>query len=790
MRQPIATQRFWAATLSLAAFLILIPARANAAGEWTPAGPDGGTILALAVSPHGGTLYVGTRSGVFRSVNGGAQWTAANGDLPLNETAGGLWVRALAIDAGLPETVYASVLLQGIFKSADGGATWQPVNSGLVGFQVDQLVAQPGHPGTVYALTSAGIFRTTNAGAQWTSLPPFPTTAPHNATVIAVDPVDSQTVYAGLPDQLLATGDGGQSWVRIDGPGFRGWFVDEIAADPSAPNALYVAATHFSSGAAGLFRSSDGGSTWTSVSSGLPSGKRVTALAVPPTPTDALHVYVAPLGSGVFASADGGEHWRALDDAIGHASALAVDPTASDTLYAVGTAAGVLAGISTGVFRTDDGGDSWERRSKGINAYELEAVVVDPKAPSTLYLRSFNQGILKSTDAGQSWQPINVGLGAPGTQVGVEMLAIDPVDPRVLYASVLGKGYYKTVDGGLHWAPIATPAGAGFFGLFVLHVDPQDPRLLIAATGEGVFRSVDAGSSWARMGGELGRFGQSGELFLFDLVREPSAPNVVYAAAQQEIVGSPPLPEGALFKSVDRGATWSVVAENFLYSLAAIAPGPPSVLYAYAYNQILTSVDGGAHWTRIATTPEPIFRLLVDPRSTQSLFAATITGVLRSEDGGATWRRWNEGLANVAVADLAFDPQNPARLFLATRGGGLSTRLSAAEPCVPSETVLCLNQGRFRVAVNWKDFSGRTGVGRKRELTTDTGVFWFFSAENVELTVKVLDGRPLNDRFWVFYGSLTNVEFTLEVTDTETGRQRVYRNPSGHFASAGDTDAF
>ena len=60
----------------------------------------------------------------------------------------------------------------------------------------------------------------------------------------------------------------------------------------------------------------------------------------------------------------------------------------------------------------------------------------------------------------------------------------------------------------------------------------------------------------------------------------------------------------------------------------------------------------------------------------------------------------------------------------------------------------------------------------------------------MELTVKVLDGRPLNDRFWVFYGSLTNVEFTLEVTDTETGRQRVYRNPSGHFASAGDTDAF
>lgn len=788
MRQPTATQRCWAAALALGALLISVPARASAADEWTPAGPDGGTILALAVGVHSGTLFVGTRSGVYRSVDGGAQWTAANGDLPLSEAAGGLWVNAVAVDAGPPETVYASVLLQGIFKSVDGGASWQRVNVGLVALQADQLVAQPGHPGTVYALTPAGIFRTTNAGAQWTRLPSFPTTAANNATVIAVDPLASQTIYAGLPDQLLKTVDGGQNWVRIDGQAFRGWYVDEIAIDPGAPNTVYVAAADFAGGASGLFRSSDGGSTWTSVSAGLPGGKRAVALAVPPTALGA--VYVAPLGSVVFASADGGEHWSALDDGLAHASALAFDPTASNTLYAVGAAAGVPPGVSTGVFRTDDGGDSWQSRSKGIGAYELEAVVVDPKLSSTLYVRTFSQGILKSTDAGQSWQPINNGLGDSGAGIGVEMLAIDPVDPRVLYASVYGKGYFKTVDAGLHWAPIATPEGAGQFGLAVLHVDPQDRRLLITATREGIFRSVDAGTSWVRMEGEIGLLGQGGgDLFQFDLVRDPAATNVIYAAAGQEIVGSPPRFEGALYKSLDRGATWSVVAEDFAYSLA-IAPGQPSVLYAYSGSEVLTSVDGGAHWTRAGTAPKPIFRLLVDPRSPQSLFAATLSGVLRSDDGGTSWRQWDEGLANVAVTDIAFDPQNPSRLFLATRGGGLSTRLSSVEPCVASDTVLCLNQGRFRVAVNWKDFSGHTGVGRTHELTSDTGAFWFFAPENLELTVKVLDGRPLNNRFWVFYGSLTSVEFTLEVTDTETGRQKVYRNPSGHFASAGDSDAF
>jgi hypothetical protein len=58
--------------------------------------------------------------------------------------------------------------------------------------------------------------------------------------------------------------------------------------------------------------------------------------------------------------------------------------------------------------------------------------------------------------------------------------------------------------------------------------------------------------------------------------------------------------------------------------------------------------------------------------------------------------------------------------------------------------------------------------------------------------VKVLDGRPVNGKFWVFYGALSNVEYTVAVTDTDTqtGLRRTYRNPSGRFASVADTGAF
>jgi hypothetical protein len=81
-------------------------------------------------------------------------------------------------------------------------------------------------------------------------------------------------------------------------------------------------------------------------------------------------------------------------------------------------------------------------------------------------------------------------------------------------------------------------------------------------------------------------------------------------------------------------------------------------------------------------------------------------------------------------------------------------------------------------------------VGQTLTLTDDTGAFWFFNQGNVELTVKILDGRPLNGRHWVFYGSLTSVEFTLTVTDTATGRSKTYANPRGRMASVGDTGAF
>ena len=75
--------------------------------------------------------------------------------------------------------------------------------------------------------------------------------------------------------------------------------------------------------------------------------------------------------------------------------------------------------------------------------------------------------------------------------------------------------------------------------------------------------------------------------------------------------------------------------------------------------------------------------------------------------------------------------------------------------------------------------------------TTDTGMFWFFSANNIEMILKVVNGCALNSRYWVFAGGLTNVAVTMTVTDTANGTVRTYNNPQNTaFQPIQDTSAF
>jgi hypothetical protein len=132
--------------------------------------------------------------------------------------------------------------------------------------------------------------------------------------------------------------------------------------------------------------------------------------------------------------------------------------------------------------------------------------------------------------------------------------------------------------------------------------------------------------------------------------------------------------------------------------------------------------------------------------------------------------------ASSLIGSIANDTDSVAGLALVPSGSAPSS--------------LFLNNGRFRVDVQWTTSNG-SGAGNPVQLTSDTGYFWFFSAANVELIIKVLNGCGLGGHYWVFAAGLTNVQTSITVTDTQTGAAVNYKTVAGPaFPPIQDTSAF
>lgn len=148
---------------------------------------------------------------------------------------------------------------------------------------------------------------------------------------------------------------------------------------------------------------------------------------------------------------------------------------------------------------------------------------------------------------------------------------------------------------------------------------------------------------------------------------------------------------------------------------------------------------------------------------------ATCNGAASTTEGLTLGEEWELREETIAELDEALD--------LAERGA--------------DDTFLLLNNGRFRVSINWQTSQGASGVGHGVQLTGDTGYFWFFNSQNVEVIIKVLNACGLNQRFWVFSGGLTNVRAEIRVEDTANGTVKTYLNPLNRpFQPILDTGAF
>lgn len=157
---------------------------------------------------------------------------------------------------------------------------------------------------------------------------------------------------------------------------------------------------------------------------------------------------------------------------------------------------------------------------------------------------------------------------------------------------------------------------------------------------------------------------------------------------------------------------------------------------------------------------------------------------------GAGFDAWIPAYRTVTAPPLAHSVFFVPALQAYGQTGTFSARFDDAV-LQPVDTELRLGGGRFAVQVQWETRGGGRGIGQFLPLTRDSGAVWFFAPENLELIVKLVNGCPLNGRFWVFAGGATDVGVTLTVTDTTTGLVKTYTNPVGTpFKPILDTDTF
>ncbi len=429
--------------------------------------------------------------------------------------------------------------------------------------------------------------------------------------------------------------------------------------------------------------------------------------------------------------------WTPLGPPGRTVAALVLDPSNPAVL---------VAASGAGIYRSYDGGHAWRLVHEGSAVTSLARAPLDARR---LYAGTFGS-VLVSRDGGRSWRSCFL----EGIQVNG--LAVDPTDPdRVVavgFSTTGGSDFpvpqvVRSTDGGASWR---TRTAAGHNKVDFVAIHPRAPAVVFAG-GEGIFRSHDGGDSWREV---LPYRGPDGDLrAVSSFAIDPAHPLVLYAGTAAEL----PAVLHPIWKSEDGGGTWRPAGT-------------------------------GGRTPDADLTGRSVFALAVDPSG--AVIAGTSRGVFSSADGGASWRRLDAAFAG-PVTSLTVHPLFPRTLYAGTAGFGTAKLIRSAggDGCAPAEA-LCLRGGRFHVEVAWRDFTGRGGLARPLRLSDTSGALWFFDRGNVEMVVKVLDGSRFNDRVWFFYGALSNVETTVQVTDVVSHRVRAYHNPAGAFASSGDVEAF
>ncbi|PYQ08148.1 MAG: glycoside hydrolase [Acidobacteria bacterium] len=441
-------------------------------------------------------------------------------------------------------------------------------------------------------------------------------------------------------------------------------------------------------------------------------GRTKAAAGIPDRPSV---FYVGACNGGVWKTDDYGRTWRPIfdDQPTGSVGAIAIAPSRPDVIY-VGSGEGLQRpDLSTGdgIYRSTDGGATW--RHLGLRqGRQIPQIAVDPRDPNRLFVAVLGspygpgpeRGLFRSTDGGESFQKVL----SRDEDTGAVDVVLDPKDARTVYAVLWesrqapwengvfngpGSGLYKSTDGGDTWRPLTkglpTFADDGL-GRIGITVAPSDPRRLFATVeakhNGGLYRSDDAGESWARVNADP-RVTERGSDFA-EVKVHPTDPDTVFTASV------------VTWKSTDGGKTFTAfrgAPGGDDYHRIWINPRQPEVMLIASDQGVIVTVNGGASWSSWYNQPTAQFYHV----STDNAFPYRVCGgqqesgsvciTSRSDDGAITFREWHP----VAVEEygyVAADPLDPDVVY-----GGRLTRYDRRTDQAQNVTPRALRSPSFRV---------------------------------------------------------------------------------------------
>jgi photosystem II stability/assembly factor-like uncharacterized protein len=307
--------------------------------------------------------------------------------------------------------------------------------------------------------------------------------------------------------------------------------------------------------------------------------------------------------------------------------------------------------------------------SIGPDGGDARSFAADPSNSSHIFLGTTNGWIYQTSNNGISWRPL--ARLSKSDDLIIDNILVDEADPSTLYVGAwvldrVGGGLFISHDGGVSWTSADEMNGQS---IRALAQAPSDPKILVAGTLTGVFRSEDAGTHWK----QISPAGSADLHEVESIAIDPKAPKTIYA-------GTWHLP----WKTTDGGVTWHSIKQGLIddsdvFSII-IDPRQTNVVFTSACSGIYKSENGGESYHKIQGIPNTARRtrvLMQDPVNSSVVYAGTTEGLYKTVDSGQSWQRMTG--PDVIVNDVHVDPKNPQHVLLATdRSGVLESENSAA----------------------------------------------------------------------------------------------------------------